>query len=81
MAYPEFPEKIEPRLKLVPIHDSKKIMGIYVSVRFINEAFFRWARPHKGLHGSRGSATSRMETRGERSTSEKGPFMDGHYLI
>jgi hypothetical protein len=55
-------------------------MGTCVSVRFRNEQFFLWARPHKGFDRRRSMATLRIKTRGERRPEEKEPFMDGHYL-
>ena len=46
-------------------------MGTCASVRFINEYFFLWARPHKGLYRRRSLATLRIKTRGERRPGEK----------
>jgi hypothetical protein len=64
---------------LVPIRDHFQAL---LSVQFINEDFFRWARPHPavaGLAARRTLCTPQPETRGERSPAEKRP-MDGHYL-
>jgi hypothetical protein len=69
-------------LYLASVHPRslKKSMGTWVSVRFRNEHFFLWARPHKGFDRRHSMATLRIKTRGERRPEEKGPFMDGHQL-
>jgi hypothetical protein len=51
-----------------------------LSVQFINENFFHWARPSRlaGFAARRTLRTPQPETCGERRPVEKRPFMDGH---
>jgi hypothetical protein len=62
----------------VPIRDLLKAL---LSVLFINENFFRWARPHKGLR--RGVLYVRRSRKPAENAVQrkKRPFMDGHYRV
>ena len=58
-----------------------------LSVQFINENFFRWARPHPAHGGICGEVYFMYAAAGNlrrippcRDPAEKRPFMDGHYL-
>ena len=49
-----------------------------ISFQIGNEQFFRGARPHKGFRRGVHRVRRRWKTRGERSSTEKGPFLDGN---